>query len=106
VRGPYLLRPLQVDIAVPSRLGGVYCLGKNSRHVDIVGRAEQNLRDTIKAHWKEFEFFWFEPSLTARECYLTQCRHYHKQMDNGGLKDPQHPKAPDRVDSKCPICGQ
>jgi len=105
VRGPYILRPLQVDIAVPTNVGGVFCLGKNPRHVSEINRAERNMRDAIKAYWKEYEFFWFEPTLNAKECFTVQCQHYHKHMSNGGLDKNEHPKSPEKGDCKCPVCG-
>ncbi len=104
MRGPYLLRPLQVDISVPDKIGGVYCLSKNSRKIEIVARAERNLRDAIKAHWKEYEFFWYEPALTPREAYLNQCYIYHRFCENGNGAH-EHPKPPEKVEIKCPVCG-
>ncbi|OYD14995.1 hypothetical protein CH330_06870 [candidate division WOR-3 bacterium JGI_Cruoil_03_51_56] len=106
MRGPYLLRPLQVDIIVPSGVGGVFCLAKNPRKVVFVGRAEQDLRDAIKAYWKQYEFFWFEPALSKRECYINHCYCYHNQMGNGGLDDDTHPAPPEKMDIKCPVCGK
>jgi len=105
VRGPFLLRPLQVDIAVPTNVGGVFCLGKNPKHVSTISRAERNMRDAIKGYWKEYEFFWFEPTLSTKECFVAQCRHYHKHMNNGGLDNAEHPKSSDNGNHKCPICG-
>lgn len=106
MRGPFLLRPLQVDISVPSRVGGVYCVAKNSRQVAYVGRAESNLRDAIKAHWPEFQFFWYEPALSARECFVTQCRHYHRHCQESDFGNGDHPTPPGGLDEKCPVCGK
>jgi len=106
MRGPYLLRPLQVDISVPTRVGGVYCLGKSPREVRFVGAAERNLREAIKSHWKMYEFFWYRTTLSMRECYSVQCQMFHKQMNNGGLDVTDHPVAPPGVDEKCPVCGK
>jgi len=71
----------------------------------MVARADANLRDTIKSHWNQYEFFWFEPALTPRECYTIQCHHYHKHMNNGGLADGTHPVSPN-PDFKCPVCNK
>ena len=105
MRGPFLLRPLHVDLHVPARIGGVYCLAKDSKHVSVVSRAECNLRTAIKSHWGDFEFFWYQPTLTTRECYVNQCHEYHKRMDNGGLDEEAHPASPVNVDVTCPVCG-
>ncbi|MCL6465501.1 MAG: hypothetical protein K6T77_01950 [candidate division WOR-3 bacterium] len=105
MRGPYLLRPLQVDISVPDRVGGVYCLAKKPKEIAIVARAERNLREAIKAHWKEYEFFWYEPALSPREAYINQCYLYHRYAECGTLEHNEHPKPPDKTEVKCPICG-
>ncbi len=108
MRGPFLLRPAQVDMTVPCRLGGVYCLGKDSRHVAAVGRAERNLRTALKDCWKDdkYQFFWYEPTMSARECYVNHCRHFHNHISNGGLDDIAHPEPPPGLDEKCPVCGK
>ncbi|MFO7675784.1 MAG: hypothetical protein R6X12_05675 [bacterium] len=106
MRGPYMLRPLQVDMSVPCRLGGVFGLGKDSRHVRLVGFAGHNVREAIKAHCGEYEFFWFEASVSPRDAFVRVCRHYHGCMDNGGLDAGDHPVAPAGVSEKCPVCGK
>ncbi len=105
MRGPYLLRPLQVDISVPTRVGGVYCLAKAGRQVVYVGRAEHDLRDRIKSHWPEYQMFWYEPALSAREAFLNHCYAYHKHAADGSIHD-DHPPAPANMDIKCPVCGK
>jgi hypothetical protein len=105
MKGPYLLRPIQVDMSVPTRVGGVYCLARDSKSVAVVARADQDLRDKIKSHWPEYQYFWFEPTLSPRDCYVHHCQAYHKHADNG-LEDKGHPAAPDKLEVKCPICGK
>ena len=105
MRGPYLLRPIQVDISVPTRLGGVYCLSKDQKSVSFVGRADANLRDEIKSHCNEYQFFWYDPALNKREGYRNQCQLFHKHADTG-LENKEHPTAPANVDVKCPVCGK
>ncbi len=105
MRGPFNLGPLQVDFRVPSRLRGVFCLGKNSRQVAFVGQADWDLNTEIKSHSEDYSFFWYEPTLTPRERYVVHCRHYHKLLSETGLANP-HPLPPERMDEKCPICGK
>ncbi len=105
MRGPYLLRPLQVDISVPERVGGIYCLAKNPRQIAVVARVERNLKDAIKAHWKEYEFFWYEPALSPKEAYVNQCYIFHRCLEQGTLEIKDHPHPPEKVETKCPICG-
>jgi hypothetical protein len=106
MRGPFALRPLHVDISVPCRVGGVYCLAKEPRRVCYVGRADHDLRDAIKAHQNQYLYFWYEPALTPRDAYVTECYEFHKRSAEGGLVDTRHPVAPDKLDQKCPVCGQ
>ncbi|MEO0077859.1 MAG: hypothetical protein ABIK86_02545 [candidate division WOR-3 bacterium] len=106
MRGPYLLRPLQVDMSVPTRVGGVYCLAKDRRQIALVGRADKGLRDAIKSYWNQYEFFWYEPSLSPREAFEKECYHYHKHRDCGRLEGCEHPKPPDKVDCRCPVCNK
>ena len=105
MRGPYLLRPLQVDISIPTRIGGVYCLARNSRDVVFVGRAERGLRDKIKSHWPEYQFFWYEPALTAREAFINHCLAFHKHSGSD-LESKEHPAPPGSLSQKCPVCGR
>jgi len=105
MRGPYLLRPLQVDISVPNRIGGVYCLSKSRRQVAVVGRVDTGLRDAIKSYWNQYEFFWYEPALSPREAFVNQCYVYHKHRECGELEQCEHPKPPEKLDCKCPVCG-
>lgn len=106
MRGPYLLRPFQVDLSVPARIGGVFGLGKSPREIRVVGSAPRNLRDAIKENWKLYEFFWYSPALTPRECYQMTCREFHVHMNNGGLDKTEHPEPFPGVDVKCPVCGK
>lgn len=105
MRGPYLLRPLQVDILVPATIGGIYCLGEKKNKVAVVARSDRNLRDAIKAHWNEYEFFWYEPALSLREAYISECYAFHRYAASGTLERTEHPKPPDKIDIKCPVCG-
>lgn len=104
MRGPYLLRPLQVDISIPTHVGGVYCLARNSKDVVFVGRTDRDLRDKIKSHWPEYQFFWYEPALSIREAFINHCYAFHKHVDND-LEAKEHPTPPGSLNLKCPVCG-
>jgi hypothetical protein len=104
MKGPYLLRPIQVGMSVPTRVGGVYCLGRSSKSVAVVGRVEHDLCDKIRSFWPEYQMFWYEPAMGARECYIRHCQAYHRH-ENNGLEAKEHPAAPGGVDIKCPVCG-
>lgn len=106
MRGPFLLRPLQVSISVPAKVGGVYCLGNDPKVIAVVARVESNLREAIRSHWNEYNLFWFEPGLSPRDCYTIHCHQYHKCLSSGGLVNVGHPTPPEKSDFKCPVCGQ
>jgi hypothetical protein len=93
-------------MSVPARVGGTFGLGNSPREIRVVGSADRNLREAIKANWKLYEFFWYRPALTPRECYQMTCREFHKHIDNGGLDKTEHPEVPAGIDGKCPVCGK
>ena len=105
MRGPYLLRPIQIDMCVPFRVGGVYALGNDTRHIRLVGYTAQNLRDAIREHWNQYQFFWFQTCLSPRDAYIRACRQYHRCVEDRGLDDVTHPVVPKGVDQNCPVCG-
>lgn len=105
MRGPYLLEPLRVDMIVPGRVGGVFCLAENPREVTFVDRAESELADAIKSHRDQYRFFWYEPALSDRECYSIHCHAFHKHIKSGRLANAQHPEPPEKLDASCPVCG-
>lgn len=92
-------------MSIPNKLGGVYCLGRDSRSIAYVGRAERDLREKVKSHWQEYQFFWYEPSLSPRECFERHCHAFHKHEGNG-LEHKEHPVAPEGQALSCPVCGK
>lgn len=104
MRGPYRLTPISVDMHVPDRIGGVYGLGSDPKKITVLGRAETELRDKIKSFWSFYEFFWYEPALSAAGGFRIHCREYHKQLECGELEDKTHP-VPHQPGAKCPDCG-
>ncbi len=71
-----------------------------------VGRAEHDLRDVLKAHAAEYLYYWYEPAITQRDAFQTECYEFHKHADSGEMKDAKHPIAPEKIDQKCPVCGK
>ncbi len=106
MRGPIRLNSLDVDLRVPARLKGVFCLGQTPAQAVVVERADQDLKEEIKAHEGKYHFFWFEPSLTPTERYLAHCRWFHKLNDSGHFGAGGHPQRPAGVEVRCPVCGE
>ena len=106
MRGPIPLDPLTVDLRVPSKLRGVYCLGNTPKEATCVERADENLNQAIKANEGKFSFFWFEPCLTPTERYVTHCRWFHQLNNSGHFGAGGHPQRPDGVEARCPVCGE
>jgi hypothetical protein len=42
--------------------------------------------------------------LTPREAYINQCYIYHRFCEHL-TNNHDHPKPPDKVEVKCPVCG-
>jgi hypothetical protein len=106
MRGPYRLHPSQIHIRVPTRASGVYCLGKNGTVVEYVARADRNLREALITRERDYNMFWYEPTVSPSDCYTTHCRCYHKHAESGHLVDNAHPTPPPGLDMKCPVCGK
>ncbi|MBM3315377.1 hypothetical protein FJY71_06005 [candidate division WOR-3 bacterium] len=70
-----------------------------------MARTDSDLREAIKSHWNEYEFFWYEPAVSARDAYVNQCYAFHRYADRGELQGGQHPLPPEKADVQCPICG-
>jgi len=104
MRGPFPLQPLTIGMHVPFGRPGVYCLAKKPGAVNRVGRAEQDLRLSLKSYIGKYPFFWFEPAMSSDESYATCCRLYHKYAELDTLDDRIHP-APEKPGQKCPVCG-
>jgi len=106
VRGPIPLDPSVVETRIPPNLRGVYCLGKTPGEATRVERADQNLKDEIKAKEGEYSYFWFEPALTPKERYITHCRWFHRLNTSGHFGAGGHPQRPEGVEARCPVCGE
>jgi hypothetical protein len=95
MRGPYPLSPLAVDLRVPCHVGGVYCLAKKpGGPVVKVCRAEQDMREELRASSDSYQSFWYETCLTPDETYSAHCRHYHRYVSSSTLEDGTHPTPP------------
>jgi len=104
MKGPYPLQPLTIGMHVPCAVRGVYCLARKPGAVSLVGRAEKDLRVSLKSYLGKYPLFWFETALSSDDCYAAHCRVYHKYADLGTLEDRIHPAA-ERPGQKCPVCG-
>jgi hypothetical protein len=104
MRGPFPLQPLPVDMHVPCAVPGVFCLAKKPDRVSLIGRADKDLRVALKSYIGKYPIFWFETALSTGECYVTQCRLYHRHVDTGTLEEHLHPAA-EKPGQKCPVCG-
>lgn len=104
MRGPFPLQPLPIGMHVPSGMRGVFCLGKKTGEVSLVGRADKDLRTALKSFQGKYPVFWFETAMSADECFIIQCRTYHKYLEQDTLDDRLHP-VPDKQGLKCPVCG-
>lgn len=106
MRGPYRLEMIRVDMTIPSGVGGVYCLAHNTDTVEYVDRADKGLRDALKSHASEYQYYWYDVGLSARETYVCHCEAFHKHAGSLGIGKNEHPKPPASLEMKCPVCGQ
>jgi hypothetical protein len=105
MRGPFPLLPLQVEMHVPPRVGGVYLLGKDPKRVSLIVRTDKDMREALKGLREKYRFFSFETAVNRNEAFLIHCRLFHKYED-AGLDDTAHPERPPDSTLKCPVCGK
>ena len=104
MRGPFPLKPSQINIRIPATVRGVFCLGRKPDQVTYVGRADVSLRNELLRHQKTYLYFWYENTLGPTEGYNTHCRIYHKHMEEEWLQNRLHPVPRASSYLKCPVC--
>jgi hypothetical protein len=107
MRGPYPLSPLMVEMHVPCKVRGVFCLAREPHGpVVAVRRAEMDMREELKNLFGEYRIFWFEVCCGQDEGYVLHCRAFHKALETGKLEDITHPIPAGGAHVKCVVCGR
>jgi len=92
---------------VPPSILGVFQLSKHGENIDYVGRADENLRDSLAAMLgKGYTQFQWVHLPWVKETFEMHCRLHHH---GGGLKrldNLDHPYPPEGKLWPCPVSAQ
>lgn len=105
MRGPLPLWPYTVDMSVPANSTGIFCLGQNRSDVEMVLRADADLRNQIRVFFQKYKFFWFETTGSVEERWIAHCRTFHRLLEAGHLTNRSHPSPPAGTYMACVVCG-
>ena len=103
MRGPFVLSETGVNLMVPPRLLGVYCLSNSRDHVELLRRSSVSVRDEVRAYVDEYKYFWFEVATSARDAFAREAQGYHDPTLRKAACIA-HPHAPAGSDWRCPDC--
>lgn len=101
---PYRLSPSVLAARAP-RAPGVFILSYD-RTVDArIGRADEDLRQTLGSFVGRYAYFHFEVVPSTRSRFARECELYHRLGgDRGQLDSEEHPLPPPGLALKCPVC--
>jgi len=100
---PYRLTEGGVVAHTPEGAKGVFVLSYDRTQEARVGRADDDLRTTLRSFIGEYAFFYHEIIDGEEERFCRECELYHRLGgDRGQLDTDEHPATPAGLD--CPIC--
>jgi hypothetical protein len=101
---PHRLEPSVLKARAP-RAPGVFVLGYDRAVGSRVGRADDDLRESLATFVGHYAFFHFEVVPLSRERFYKECELFHDLGgDRGQLDNADHPVPPSRGSLACPLC--
>lgn len=101
---PYRLRPSMLAARVP-RSPGVFVVSYDRTLEARVGRADQDLRQSLEGLVGSYAYFHVEVIPERKERFERECELYHRLGgDRGQLDNFEHPLPPPGRQLKCPVC--
>lgn len=92
---------------IPAGLMGVFQLARGESNIAFVGRADEDLRQTVLQFLgKGYTHFQWTQVPWPREGFLMQCRLYHHAGGRNRLDNPDHPYPPEGKVWFCPLSSQ
>jgi hypothetical protein len=105
--GPYNLNYDELELFVPKSQCGIFALGHVDRaqifRVERVGRADTDLRSSLRELIGSSIGFKFAPLSTPREAFEQECELFHRLKPPGNFI---HPVRQAGAIWFCPICSQ
>ena len=102
--GPHSLTHEEVDAAVKKNVPGTFAVGieRDGRfYILKVSRSDSDLNGRLHDHVKIYDVFKYIETETAAEAFSRECQLYHDFMPRD---NDYHPKCPEGMELKCPIC--
>ena len=101
---PHPLEPSILKARAP-RAPGVFVLGYDRALAARVGRADDDLRESLAAFVGHYSYFHFEVVPASRDRFQKECELFHDLGgDRGQLDNTEHPVAPSPGNLECPVC--
>jgi hypothetical protein len=101
---PYRLSRPVLEVRAP-RAPGVFILSYDRTLDARIGRADEDLRQTLAGFIGRYAYFHFEVVPSTRSRFARECELYHRLGgDRGQLDSEEHPLPPRGLDVKCPVC--
>jgi hypothetical protein len=101
----FFLTAATIDAVVTAWSPGVFFLGQSDKtlsfQVSFVGRADDDLRTTLKRYVTVYSEFQFVYCSSAREAFEKECSFYHSFRPQDNLSHPNRPKG---MTWRCPSC--
>ncbi len=99
---PHPLEPSVLKARAP-HAPGVFVLGYERAFGARVGRADEDLQESLSAFVGHYSFFHFEVIPSSKDRFYKECELFHDLGgDRGQLDNAEHPTPRERLD--CPLC--
>jgi hypothetical protein len=101
---PHRLEPSVLRARAP-KAPGVFVLGYERAVGARVGRADEDLRESLSAFVGHYAYFHFEVVPASRDRFHKECELFHDLGGaHGQLDNAEHPVPPPRGNLECPLC--
>jgi hypothetical protein len=103
--GPFLLTVSTIDAVVTSTSPGIFLLGRSGKsesfRISCVGRADEDVKETLKQYVRLYPEFKFEYCSSAKDAFEKECGLYHTFKPSANKAHPVRPKG---LYLRCPGC--
>jgi hypothetical protein len=102
---PYRLEERTIRAEIGDSVPGVFVLSYDRAQGARVGRADENLYETLSAFVGEYAYFYFEVIEDLEARFYRECELFHRLGgDHGQLDNAAHPTLLPVGELACPIC--
>ena len=111
MEGPYDYTSSDIDRIVTTTSPGNYALGYTKENgtfvVQYVGHSDSDVNSELKVKLDgKYKKFKFSYAISVKAAFEKECHNYHDFGGSEKLDNEIHPRRPDGIDLKCPVCGE